>query len=129
MNIDQAPDPTETVRVLKSDFDLLQAVANAAMEDYITITDILGIERPEGVAPRQVMHEAVYPVLVRLVETQHHVSDAANQIRAKAERFGNKTIEHNGVKGLMVGKKIPGIFEQSRRERREAEREARRRAR
>lgn len=124
----QAPDPFETVRVLKSDFDLLQAAANAAHEDYLQLCELLAVEPPEGVAPRQVMYDEILPRIVKLIETQIHVSEATEVLRERAKRFGNKTLDlGGGRKGLLVGKRLaPGVLEESRRERRARERDERR---
>lgn len=111
-------DPTETVHVLKSDFDLLQQAANAAMEDYLALTNLMGLENRDGLSPRQFMREVVLPLVGHLVHTQRQVDIASEDIRERASRFGNKTVEVNGVKGLMVGKKIPGLFDVPNREER-----------
>lgn len=116
----EQPDPMETVQVLKSDFDLLQAAANAAQEDFLQWCELLGIEWDGTVAPRQVMYEAVFPAVVSLLGTAKHVQDAEKEIRSRAARFGNKTGTFaGGVQGLKVGQKVPGLFDpRSRAERR-----------
>lgn len=103
------PDPLETVTLLKSDFELLQAAANAAQEDFENICRLLGVPRNEQVAPRQVMHEVVFPMISSLMSTQAHVDAASKGIETAAARFGNQTIEQNGQKGLLVGKKDPKL--------------------
>lgn len=120
------PDPLESVHVLKSDFDLLQAAAHAAMDDYLNLCELLGLTPPPGYAPRQFMHEVVLPMVGHLAATQQQVDQASLAIRSRAEAMGNKTIEKNGAKGLLVGKRIPGLFEGSRAARRQAARDARR---
>lgn len=128
MSSPEAPDPTDTVRVLKSDFDLLQAAANAAQEDFLQWCDLLGIEWDGTVAPRTVMYEAVFPAVVSLLTTAQHVEDAKQDIASKAARFGNKTGTFaGGIQGIKVGERVdPKVFEMSRRERREQERRDRR---
>lgn len=117
--IDQAPDPIETVRVLKSDFDLLQAAANAAMEDFVNLCELLGLAPPEGMAPRQFMHEVILPMIAKLVSTQIHVDEAAASILERAQAHGMQTKDFgNGTKGLLVGKKQPGLFDPRNREER-----------
>ena len=44
--MDDAPDPLETVTLLKSDFDLLQSAATAANEDYASLLELLCITPP-----------------------------------------------------------------------------------
>lgn len=110
--MNDAPDPLETVTVLKSDFDLLQSAANAAQEDFLQWCSLLGITWDRSVAPRQVMYEAVFPAVVSLLGTAKHVADAEHEIRKKAARFGNKTGTFaGGVQGLKVGQKVPGLFD------------------
>jgi hypothetical protein len=114
-----APDPLDTVTLLKSDFNLLQAAANAAMEDYQNLLELLELTPPDGVAPRQFMHDVVLPMIATLMTTQHNVNLASSEILKRAERFGNKTITKNGITGIKVGEKIPGLFDtRPRRERR-----------
>lgn len=125
--LEDAPDPLEVVRVLKSDFDLLQAAANAAMEDYQALLGLLGIVPPAGKAPREVMYELVLPRIAGLISTQLHVEQAKSEIASAASRFGNSTKDFGGgISGVKVGQKIPGLLSglqpMTRRERREFER-------
>ena len=129
------PDPTETVRLLKSDFDALQLAVNLAYDDVKALAEILHydmaralMENP-GITPHDVFADVLLPKVAQLMVTQGFVDGAKADITKAAARFGNKTIEHSGARGLKVGQKIPGLFEQSRRDRRAAEREAKRRGR
>lgn len=128
-DIDAAPDPTDTVHVLKSDFELLQKVADFALEDTIAIAGALGITLDPAIAPRQQVYEVIIPKIQTLMVEHGFVESARSDIKKAAARFGNQTIEKDGHRGLLVGKKIPGLLDGSRRERREAEREAKRRGR
>lgn len=123
------PDPLETVHVLKSDFDLLQAAANAAMEDFTTLCTLLGVRPDPEDAPRAIMHEVLLPRIAQLVATQQHVDEASTQLTAAAARFGHKTIDSGLGKAVKVGQRIagglPGLQPASRSERRRLERERR----
>lgn len=121
------PDPMAVSRVLTSDLELLQKVADFALEDTIALASVLEIQLSTDMAPRQAFYELLLPKVQSLMVTKGYVDGATEQIKTAAARYGNKTTEIQGHKGLLVGKKIPGFFEQSRRERREAEREGRRR--
>lgn len=106
------PDPLETVTLLKSDFDLLQAAANAAMDDYTNLCELLELVPPAGVAPRQFMHDVVLPMIAKLRGTQDHVDEASAQILTAAARHGMVTKDFGGgKKGILVGKKVPGLFD------------------
>lgn len=110
--IRNAPDPTDTVHLLKSDFELLQKVANFAVEDTETLGNLLRVFRPEGMAPREFFHTRILPKVAALMETQSHVDEATAQLSERAARFGNKTKDFGkGVKGLKVGERIPGLFD------------------
>ena len=127
-DITDAPDPTETVQLLKSDFELLQKAANAAFEDYAQWLELLNITPREGLAPREVMYEQVFPRVVRLIETQQQVDAATTELKVRAARFGNQTKDFGGgLSGIKVGQKITGLFDdRNRAERRAAERQERR---
>lgn len=105
------PDPLETVTLLKSDFELLQRVADFAVEDTVQIAAHLGIEMPENIPPRQVLYETLLPKIDKLMVTQGFVNASTEQIKSAAARFGNQTISQGGKKGLLVGKKIPGLLD------------------
>lgn len=130
----EAPDPTETVRLLRSDFELLQKVADFAVEDTQTLGELLGLTMPGDMAPREFFHTRCLPKIAALLETQSHVDDATSMLRQKASRFGNKAVDlGNGMSGLKVGERIkdPEILRamsmgMTRAERRRAERELRR---
>lgn len=105
--------PTETVLLRKSDFAALQQAANDAMEDVHALATVLGfdldaclLEQP-GMTPHSVFTDVLLPQVAKLQVTQGMVDGAATEIRAKAERFGNKTIDVQGVKGLKVGQRLP----------------------
>lgn len=127
------PDPTETVRILKSDFDLLQKAVNLAYEDVQALAEVLGydmaralLENP-GLTPHDVFADALVPKVAELMVTQGFVNAARDDITKAAARHGNKTVEQGGKKGLLVGRRLPDeVLNGSRRERREAERNARR---
>lgn len=124
-----APDPLEVSRVLTSELVMLQKIADFAVEDTIAIASSLGIVLDPAIAPRQQLYEVLIPKINQLMVEHGFLEAAQSEIKTAAARFGNKTIEKDGHKGLLVGKKIPGLFDQSRRERREAERQAKRRGR
>jgi Icc-related predicted phosphoesterase len=109
------PDPLETVTILMSDFEMLQAAANAGMEDYVNLCTILGINPATDRAPREVVHEVIYPMLRALVATSQKVAEAHVQIGQAAARHGNQVIEMpNGQKGILVGKKDPKLAQRLR---------------
>jgi hypothetical protein len=126
----ETPDPTDVSRVLTSDLQALQKIVDFAVEDTINIAAALGIDLQRDhpdTAPRQVLYEVLIPKMQLLMVEHGFVEAARSEIKVAAKRFGNKTIEHEGVRGLKVGQKIPGLFEKTRAARREAEREAKRR--
>lgn len=123
------PDPTAVSHVLTSDLEMLQKIADFAVEDTIAIASALGVTLDPDIAPRQQLYEVLIPKISLLMIEHGFVEAARSDIKKSAARFGNKTIEQSGVKGLKVGEKIEGLFERSRRERREAERQAKRRGR
>lgn len=131
---DEAPDPFETVRLLKSDFELLQKVADYAVADTVALGDLLGLERPVEMAPREFFHTVCLPKIAALLQTQRYVDEATTELKIAAARHGNKTKDFGGgMKGLLVGKKIddPELkarigLGMTRAERRRAEREIRR---
>lgn len=127
--VEDAPDPLEVVRVLKSDFDMLQLAADMALEHYKRWLLILGIE-PGDAPPALVMEQAVFPAVEQLLITAKHVKNAETDLRARAARFGNQTKDFGGgVSGVKVGQRIPGglpgLVTMTRRERREFERQER----
>lgn len=107
----QPPDPLEEVRVLKSDFDLLQAAANAAMEDFTDLCELLQLEKPPTMAPREFMRLVVLPMIAHLMTTQQQVDEASQQVLDAASRYGNKTKDFGkGVQGIKVGERQTGLF-------------------
>lgn len=132
-DISQAPDPLDTVHVLKSDFDLLQAAATAAHEDYQLLVRLLGITPPAGKAPREVMYEMVIPTVAGLISEVNQVAEASRDIEgmiAAAKSRGGAEIDlGDGRKAVLAGKRIPGglleIPHLSRSDRRRIEREHR----
>lgn len=122
------PDPLETVVLLKSDFELLQAVADAAMEDFRAICGVMGIVPDPADGPRDIVYGVIMPRLAQLVLTQRHVDEASEDLRAAAARHGNKTLDTPMGRAALVGKRIPGLLQVtqlSRSERRRIEREQR----
>lgn len=130
----EAPDPFETVRLLKSDFEVLQKVADYAVADTVALGELLGLERPVEMAPREFFHTVCLPKIAALMRTQGHVDEATAELKIAAARHGNQTKDFgNGTKGLLVGKRIddPELkarldLSTSRSERRRIEREMRR---
>lgn len=103
------PDPTDTVTILASDFALLQKVADFAVADAAALAELLNLPCPEGTAPRQHFHLVLLPRVGHLLFTQVQVNEASEKIGRAAARFGNKTIEHKGVKGVKVGQRDPEL--------------------
>lgn len=114
MDETDAPDPLETVHVLKSDFDLLQAAATGAHEDYLVLVQLLGITPPAGTAPRQVMHEMVFPTIAGMVGEISQVAAASRDIEgmvAAAKARGGNTIDlGDGRKAVLAGRKRPELL-------------------
>lgn len=109
---DATPNPMETVRILRSDYEALQTIADVAVEDVETLAKILAMYRPEGMSHRQFLLERLFPRVIALMQTQAHVDEASEQILARAKEKGMVTKDFgNGVKGLLVGKKVPGLFD------------------
>lgn len=103
----EAPDPLETVSLLRSDFELLQAVANYAVEDTNTLGELLGLSCPPNMAPREFFHTVCLPKIGHLMATQGIVDGFSEAINPAAARFGNQTKDFDGgVKGLKVGERI-----------------------
>jgi hypothetical protein len=101
------PDPFETVNLLKSDFELLQKVADYAVEDTLALGELLGLTCPQGMAPREFFHTICLAKVGHLMATQGIVDGHSQSISEAAARFGNKTKDFDGgMKGLKVGEKI-----------------------
>jgi hypothetical protein len=116
---DQTPDPTETVRLLKSDFDALQMAANLGHQHYLNLCELLGLQPPPDAIPALFMQDVVLPAVARLTVTQGLVDGAAEEIREKAKRFGGKTIElPGGQRGIKVGERLKDSAFMNREERR-----------
>lgn len=109
-----SPDPLETVHVLKSDFDLLQAAATAAHEDYQLLVQLLGITPPPDKAPREVMYEMVLPTIAGLISEVNQVAAASRDIQgmvAAAKARGGKEIDlGDGRKAVLAGRKRPELL-------------------
>lgn len=123
------PDPFETVAVLRSDLELQNRAMGLACEDINRIATALGCVIGE-LSPAEVVDELILPTIRMLRATQRHVDQATSELKERAARHGNKTIElENGVKGVLVGKKDPtllgGLAPLTRRERREWDRKHR----
>lgn len=103
------PDPTDTVTILTSDFLLLQRVVELAVEDVAALAELLGLPCPDTMAPREHFHTALLPRVGHLLFTQVQVNEASEKIGRAAARFGNKTVEHKGVKGVKVGQRDPEL--------------------
>lgn len=147
-DLSDAPDPTETVTLLKSDFLLLQGALDVLTADMGELFDLLGIP-PEprveygGRPPREILFTEAFPRIVTLINSFGHVQEAESamlkSMKAAAARFGNKAETFaGGVKGLKVGQKDPqlaarmalassvdDVQRMSRRERRDLERRTR----
>jgi hypothetical protein len=127
--VEETPDPTDTVTVLKSDLELLQKVADYAVEDACALFELLGIACPEGTAPREFFYTRALPAVAALLQTQQNVNQAAGELSRMASRFDHKTIDlADGRKAVKVGQRIPGLLTVptlSRAERRRIEREGR----
>lgn len=132
--VEETVDPLETVTLLRSDFELLQKVADYAVADTAALEQLLGLQRPVEMAPREFFHTVILPKIAALLQTQHHVDQATLDLRSAAARHGHKTIDvGNGVSGVKVGERIkdPEALRSigmglTRAERRRAERELRR---
>lgn len=133
--VEETPDPLETVTLLKSDFEMLQKVADYAVADAASLAELLGLVRPVEMAPREFFHTVCLPKVAALLRTQHHVDQATLELRVRADRFGNKTKDFGGgVSGVKVGERItdPELLARmemgmTRAERRRFDREHRRR--
>jgi len=114
MDETEAPDPLETVHVLKSDFDLLQATANAAMEDYQALLELTGVTPVTGAAPREVMYAQVLPFIALLMAQTQKVEEASSDIErmiSDAKRRGGNEIDlGDGRKAVLAGRRRPELL-------------------
>lgn len=108
-DVEETPDPLDTVTILRSDFEMLQKIADLAVGDAEALFDLLDLVRPDDMPHRQYFHEVALPVVAHLKAVNIDVEKAKMAIARSAERFDNKTIETHGVKGVKVGQRDPEL--------------------
>lgn len=107
--MEETPDPLETVTLLKSDYEMLQKIADLAVSDAEALFELLQLERPEDMPHRQYLHEVALPVVAHLRAVNADVEKAKGAIARAADRFGNQTAKIMGVDGIKVGQRDPEL--------------------
>lgn len=113
-DISDAPDPLETVTLLKSDFDLLQGAVTAAEQDYRALVELLRLDLPASKSPHAAMNEIVLPIIAGIIAQQvsqeHASAEIERMVRQAKARGGNEIDLGDGRKAVLAGRKRPELL-------------------